>query len=54
MLNQFDSGQSLVRRGAVVALEHALESPLCPFVVNGVTSANFAFPVQAEANLIQL
>ena len=54
VLNELDGGLSLVRRQGVVTLEHTLEGPLCPLVIDWVAGANLAFPVERETNLVQL
>ena len=54
VLDEFDGRLRLVRGCAVVALEHPLEGPLRPFVVDRITSAHLALPVEREADLIQL
>ena len=39
---------------AIETLEHLLEGPLCPLVVDRITSANLAVPIETEADLVEL
>ena len=54
VLNEFDGGLSLLGRQREVTLEHTLEGPLRPLVVDGVAGAHLALPVEREAYLVQL
>ena len=54
VLNQFNCWLSLLRGCAVIALEHTLEGPLCPLIVDGVASPYLTLPIETEANLVQL
>ena len=54
VLNEFDGRLSLVRRGGEITLEHPLEGPLRPLIIDGITGADLALPIEAEADLIQL
>ena len=46
VLNQFDGGLSLVGRGRIVTLEHPLEGPLGPLIVDGITGAYLSVPIE--------
>ena len=51
---ELDSGLHLLRRNAVVRLEHALESPLCPVIVVRVAGSYLTAPIKTEAYLVKL
>ena len=53
-LHQLDDGLCLLQLVVVIALEHLLESPLCPVIIFGVAGAYFAVPVEREAYLVEL
>ena len=54
VLNELDDGLCLLRRKAIVRLEHTLEGPLRPLVVAGVAGAYLTVPVERETYLVQL
>ena len=53
-LYQSTDGLRFLQCIVVVALEHLLESPLCPVVVFGIASTYLAVPVERETYLVQL
>ena len=53
-LNEFLNWLSALAFVAIEGVEHLLESPLCPFIVDGFTGAYLTVPVETESNLIQL
>ena len=52
--HKFGDGHGLASLSVIVAQEHALKSPLSPFVILGVTCTYFARPVVAKSYLVQL
>ena len=54
VLDELNRRLSLLRTETIVRLEHALESPLGPLIVDRIASTNLALPIKTETNLIQL
>ena len=51
---EFRDGAGFFGRRVVVGFEHALKSPLCPFVVFGRTGAHLARPVEGKTDFVEL
>ena len=51
---QFFNGTRLLFFVAVIAVEHLLESPLCPMIVFRIASTYFTVPVERETYFVQL
>ena len=54
MRHKLGNGLCLLTTVAEITVVHLLEGPLCPLVVLGITGADFAVPVKAEPDFIQL